>query len=178
MTSHSPSIELPSPDARRRRWIHDIGPIGLLLATLGASCGAWHWAFDLASHFRWYYFVIGLWWLVGVCRQKRRLSQVCLGLSLVWNGGCCCPITCRSPNIEYPPTATQVSLISLNVYTANKNKAAVVDYLRRRQPDLIVVMEVDVDWAYALGELKDLYPHKLMQPRPDDLGSACCRSGH
>jgi endonuclease/exonuclease/phosphatase (EEP) superfamily protein YafD len=67
--------------------------------------------------------------------------------------------------------ATVVSLISLNVYTANRDKAAVIAYLRDRQPDLIVVMEIDDRWEKALVEgLKDLYPHRFIQPRLDNFG--------
>lgn len=169
MTS-PPAKNDPVPAKKPRQSILDLGPIGLLAATVAGSCGDWYWLLDLASHFRWYYFVIGLIWLVGTIRQKRPVSLWCLSLALAWNGIGLLPYYLPTSQPAMSADATEISLISLNVYTANKNKAAVVEYLRRRQPGLIVVMEIDVDWAYALNELKDIYPHKLTQPRADNFG--------
>ncbi len=162
----------PPPTAvkPRRRSILDFGPPGLLAATLAGSCGEWHWFLDLASHFRWYYFVLAVVWPAGIFRRKWRASQCCLGVTLLWNGGLLMPYYLPVSQPPVSTTATTVSIISLNVYTANPNKAAVVKYLRDRQPDLIIVMEVDVNWAFALQELNDLYPHRLVQPRPDNFG--------
>ena len=142
----------------------------MLAATLAGSCGRWHWLLDLASHFRWYYFVLAALWLAGICWQKRRVAQCCLGLILVWNGGLMLPYYLPVSQPPISATATTVSLISLNVHTANPDKAAVVKYLRDRQPDLIVVMEVDDNWVFALQELNELYPHRFFQPRPDNFG--------
>jgi endonuclease/exonuclease/phosphatase (EEP) superfamily protein YafD len=58
----------------------------------------------------------------------------------------------------------------MNVYTDNKDKRAVLDYLRARSADFVVVMEVDALWERALTELGDIYPHRLMQARSDNFG--------
>ncbi len=168
--SLSKNDQIPAK-AKPRPWnILDIGPWGLLVVTLAGSCGVWHWLLDLTSHFRMYYFLVASLWLAGICRQKRRASQGCLGLVIAWNGGLLLPYYLPYSQPAVPETATTVSIISLNVYTANEDKAAVVDYLRDRQPDLIVVMEVDDNWAAALQELNDLYAHRILHPRTDNFG--------
>lgn len=148
----------------------DFGPPALLIATVVASAGSWHWILDLASHFRCYYFVLALFSLLAICRKRRRYPQVCLTLAVIWNGWLILPYYWPQVQPPRPATATTISIISLNVFTANPDKADVVSYLRDRHPDLIVVMEIDVDWAFALQELKDLYPHRLIQPRADNFG--------
>ena len=167
LSSNNPSATRATPP----RWtLFDVGAWGLLAVTLAGSCGAWHWLLDLASHFRLYYFLLSTLCLIGICRQKRRVSKCCLGLAVAWNGGLLLPYYLPTSQPAVPPLATTVSIISLNVYTANQDKPAVVGYLRDRQPDLIVVMEIDAEWAAALQELNDLYPHRILQPRSDNFG--------
>lgn len=152
------------------RSLTDFGAPALLVGTVIASGGAWHWMFDLASHFRCYYFVLALVWLLAICWQRRRVPQACLTIAVVWNGWLILPYYWPQVQPPTPTTGTTISIISLNVFTANPDKAAVVSYLRDRRPDLIVVMEVDANWAFALQDLKDLYPHRLIQPRADNFG--------
>jgi endonuclease/exonuclease/phosphatase (EEP) superfamily protein YafD len=174
MPSTEPHREQEQPKAApkpTRRWrVWNVGPWGLLMLTLAGSCGAWSWAFDLCSHFRWYYFVIALVWNVAVLRRYRRPMFWALAVTVVWNGWLLLPYYVPAAAPPAYVEGAQVSLISLNVYTANQNKPAVLDYLRRRQPDLVVVMEVDDRWAAALTELQDVYPHQFVQPRPDNFG--------
>jgi len=167
----SASSNRPVTQVQPRTWgLLDIFLRWLLFATLAGSCGAWHWLLDLFSHFRWYYFVISLIWIIVICRSNRRRSKWCLGLVLIWNGGLLWPYYAPVTRTPVSASATTVSLVSMNVYTANQNKPAVVDYLRDRQPDLVIVMEVDQKWAEALQPIGDLYPYRFIQPRPDNFG--------
>jgi endonuclease/exonuclease/phosphatase (EEP) superfamily protein YafD len=162
------------PDATtkpgRPKSILNVVPWAQLLMTLAGSCGAWFWAFDLCAHFRWYYFVISLTWAIAIWKQARSFTMAGLCVSILWNGGLLLPYYVPARQLAVPADATSISLISLNVYTANPDKAAVLAYLRNRQPDLIVVMEVDQRWEQALDELKDVYPHRLIQSRTDNFG--------
>lgn len=173
MSAIASKTQQPSPpcDRPRRAWIEELTPWGLLAFTLAGSCGTQHWTFDLCSHFRWYYFVAAAAIGVLIWRKRReRVPMVALGVTLLWNGGLLVPYYLPS---SLPAVATggeKVSLVSLNVYTANNDKRAVIDYLRKRQADLVVVMEVDELWEQALAELKDLYPFQFIQSRPDNFG--------
>ena len=160
----------PQPVLPCRAWIEEAVPWGLLASTLAGSCGAWHWAFDLCSHFRWYYFVAAAVFGVLIWRKRRRSAMAALGMTLLWNGGLLAPYYLPSSQSAIANGGTNVSLVSLNVFTANKNKRAVIDYLRERSADLVVVMEVDERWEQALAELLDLYPHQFIQSRPDNFG--------
>ena len=171
MTEDQPSVPVnPDKPARRPVSLLDLGPVALLLITVAGSLGAWHWMLDLTNHFHWYYFAFGAVWLLSVCRQNRRLSQCCLIPVIVWNGTLLLPFYVPVAQPPIPSDGTQVSLISINVHRSNQNKRAVVDYLRGSEADLVIVLEVDVDWVAALQELKDVYPHRKMQPRADNFG--------
>ncbi|HEY4259566.1 MAG TPA: endonuclease/exonuclease/phosphatase family protein [Schlesneria sp.] len=153
-----------------RRWgILEFCTLGLLLATVAGSLGAWYWLLDLCSHFRCYYFGFAVLCLIGVWRRKQSNWKWCLAFVLIWNGGLIAPYLPTSTS-ETTGQVTPISIVSLNVHTKNQNKKAVVEYLRKQKPDLIVVMEIDVDWAVELKQLDDLYTHRLMNPRPDNFG--------
>lgn len=66
----------------------------------------------------------------------------------------------------------QVRVVSFNVLTSNQNHAAVLDWLRRVDADLIFLMEVDRVWAKALEPILTTHPHHLIQARSDNFGLA------
>lgn len=171
MSTASPTSEpATTVKAPRRRSFLDAGPWVLLAMSLVGECGHWYWAFDLCAHFRWYYFLIALFWAVAIWKRVRSRAMVCLGITILSNGASLLPFYLPPNPSTDVNEATVVSLISLNVYTANRDKAAVLAYLRDRQPDLIVVMEVDDRWEQALEQLKDLYPHRFIESRLDNFG--------
>lgn len=172
MTNPEPDTSSPPQPAKplRRRSFLDAGPYVLLGMTFAGSCGAWHAALDLCAHFRVYYLIVGLIWALAIWKRIRSRAMCCLTVSVLWNAGLILPYYIPVGPSTVPESATSISLISLNVYTSNTDKDAVLAYLRERQPDLIVVMEVDDRWERALSQLKDLYPHHLIQSRADNFG--------
>jgi len=142
----------------------------LLIATLLGSCGKWNWRFDLFAHFRWYYFALAVVGLLLVGRSTNKWARYCLILISIWNGVLLLPYYAPSLRAVASGPAKPFSLISLNVYTANTDKAAVIDYLKTADAELVFAMEVDAQWAEALESLSILYPHRITQPRADNFG--------
>jgi endonuclease/exonuclease/phosphatase (EEP) superfamily protein YafD len=160
-----------APNTRSRRsFLPETGASMLLFLTLAGSFGAWHWTLDLISHFRWYYFVVALIGIIAIIRTDRRFTKFCLCVAMFWNGALLFPYYVPAGTGSIPDSAFRVSLISLNVFRPNPNKSKVVEYLRDRQPDLIIAMEVDQQWTDALEELSNVYPYRRMQPRQDNFG--------
>jgi endonuclease/exonuclease/phosphatase (EEP) superfamily protein YafD len=56
--------------------------------------------------------------------------------------------------------------------SSNPDKQGYIKYLRQQNADLILLLEVDLDWARAARELSDEYPHQLVRPRGDNFGLA------
>jgi endonuclease/exonuclease/phosphatase (EEP) superfamily protein YafD len=65
-----------------------------------------------------------------------------------------------------------LSLVTVNVRRRNRDTDRTLAYLRDRRPDVVAVLEVDAAWAAALGQLADEYPHRVVEPRPDNFGIA------
>ena len=60
----------------------------------------------------------------------------------------------------------------LNVNTANQRSDLVKNLLREKNPDLVVLEEVDQRWLAELNELAGIYPHAVTAPREDNFGIA------
>lgn len=62
-------------------------------------------------------------------------------------------------------------LLSLNVLQPNQRYDAVIALLRRENPDVVTLQEIDDGWFAALEPtLRDLYPHRIEQIRGDRFG--------
>src|SRR5262249_52642759 len=65
-----------------------------------------------------------------------------------------------------------LKIISFNVHTANRNSAAVLNYLQKSDADLILLIEVDQGWIGELNPLLERYPHTALAPEADNFGIA------
>jgi len=59
-----------------------------------------------------------------------------------------------------------------NVFTKNEDPAALLGLIRKENPDLIVLLEVNQRWWSALTPLFPSYPHRLEDLREDNFGIA------
>jgi endonuclease/exonuclease/phosphatase (EEP) superfamily protein YafD len=148
--------------------------IALLLALCGTWLGLfgrWHWSLDLFSHFRWQYLVIcllGVAWSLALKRPRFVLLACLLSLS----ANAFELSRARGDGALDLSTAPALRVVSLNVHTANADKAAVLDYLRSADPDVIFLMEVDATWIHALAEFEHSHPDFRTWPRDDNFGLA------
>ncbi|MEX0669664.1 MAG: endonuclease/exonuclease/phosphatase family protein [Pirellulales bacterium] len=158
------------------RWL-DAFAIAVLAGTVAGWCGRWYWLFDLASHFRTFWLLLAIGGLVACIRWPRPTAAICLVLATLGNVGEMLPYW-------LPPEAVaatkgsdtargrEIFVISVNVRRINHNTASALAYLRDRRPDVVAVLEVDATWAEALDTLSDLFPHRIIRPRPDNFGIA------
>lgn len=168
--SNSPTMSRPARSRPAGRRLLEVGPWVLMIVTLLAFCGEYHWIFDLAAHFRWYYWMISVAWAIVLWKQVRSWSMSCLCLVCICNGCLVLPYFVPQSQPTIPADSHAISFISLNVFTGNPNKARVISYLRQRHSDVVLVMEVNEAWEQALQQLDDLYPYRLIHPRPDNFG--------
>ncbi|MGO2365617.1 MAG: endonuclease/exonuclease/phosphatase family protein [Pseudoalteromonas sp.] len=54
-----------------------------------------------------------------------------------------------------------VRIMSANVLMSNKNSAALLDLVKRHEPDLLITLESDKWWQDELAPLKDDYPYSI-----------------
>jgi endonuclease/exonuclease/phosphatase (EEP) superfamily protein YafD len=133
--------------------------------------GEHFWIFDLFSHFRLQYivlltlagfilFMMGRWKHGGISILTVMALAMPLWFKYYWQPSTVQPVSQTKP----------VSLLSFNVRTSNKNKQAVVDYIRESKPDFAFVMETDAQWVAALKTLESQYPYRVYQPEPNNFG--------
>lgn len=161
-----------SPLACRLPRIVDAAAILVFCGSAAGLLSAWHWLFDLTTHFRQYWFYAAAGGLLAALVFRRRPAAVILLAAVVFNGLDLAGSWLPPPPNRDPAGSESVFLISMNVRRINRDTAAAISYLRARQPDVAAVIEVDGRWARSLEGLSDLFPHRVIVPRPDNFGIA------
>ena len=141
------------------------------LATVTGFLGRLWWIFELTSHFR-LHLALSLGAIAGGWAVKRRwrMAAICGGgaainaglvLLLLWPGGKA--VATAGPRLR---------LVSINVQTENERSDLVLEFLRRTDADVILLMEVNERWMNALESLRTNYPQVIAKPREDNFGIA------
>jgi len=143
---------------------------GLALATLLAVLAPFGWPFELFAHFRVQYLAAAV--VLAVLLGSQRRARLAL-LATVLAGWHALPgltvlrAAPPAPGCDGP----QLSVATANVRFSNRSHEAFVAWLAPRPADLVVVQEVNADWARALESLPD-YPHRYALTREDPYGIA------
>jgi endonuclease/exonuclease/phosphatase (EEP) superfamily protein YafD len=135
--------------------------------------GGFHWFLDLFSHPRWQYLAICVLAVAWTAWRRQRRVLLFAGTTLLLNGFLIGNLAWH-PEIRREKLADDFSLsvLSLNVYTANPNKQQVLDHVREADADVVFLMEVNSEWVAAMEPLKAKYPHSVATPREDNFGVA------
>jgi endonuclease/exonuclease/phosphatase (EEP) superfamily protein YafD len=151
----------------------DLPAYGLAAVTLAGFAGGWHWLFDLASHFPWYWLLAALVWFAVAPRRRGRLATACLLAAVAVNACALLPYWLPAA-AEGTDTAggDVLRIVSLNVLAGNADSDRTLAYLRQCDADVVVLLEVDHAWAEAVAMLEPRYPHGLVHPRADRFGIA------
>lgn len=143
-----------------------------MVATLGtvATFGAQYWwALELTSHFRVQYAIaLGVLAIAfALFRRWRTTTLVSCGAAM--NLAVILPFYLPS-SLAVPAGGPQLRVLLSNVNSANQQFDRLLAYIRRSQPDIIAVQEVNAAWNEALGTLAAEYPHRLAAIREDNFG--------
>jgi endonuclease/exonuclease/phosphatase (EEP) superfamily protein YafD len=132
--------------------------------------GRWHWLLDLMSHFRWYYLLAALVWYAITSRRRSRLATAWLAIAVGANAWVIVPYWL--PASRTPEGGESLSIISINLHTTNADHGRALAYIRDRNPDIVVCLEFNEDWAAAFRELDATYPHHVVRPEKGLFGIA------
>ncbi len=132
---------------------------GLLLASLLAQLGRFGWLPELATHFRIQYLAVALLLVVVFAVLRRPVPALLAAALLVLQGwyGAAYLLPLATP--RDPPAAGAPRLLSLNLYYRNHDHDAVRDYLRARDPDVLVLSELTPEWVRELAPVTAGYPY-------------------
>lgn len=147
----------------------------LLLLTTTAYLGRWHKYFELTSHFRVQYAIASVgcllicvtvadWWcaagaLLGVAINSATIAPFYKARTSLANGA-----------VDSLPL--KLLLINVNVHRLKKARRRLVACIERHQPDVVIVQEINQEWASALQGLVQQYPFFEVLPRNDGSGIA------
>lgn len=77
------------------------------------------------------------------------------------------------PHLSTPaPTGPMLSVMSFNVQTSNPDHSRAARYMLYHEPHILVLMEINKDWATSLEILHSRYPYRHIVPREDHFGIA------
>ena len=128
------------------------------------------WAFELPGHFRAQCTVVGLVTTLGFA-ALRAWRSVLAGLFL--SGVIAAPVLWLwVPHRSGDPGDLTLDVLSLNVSFYGRNQETVSELIRRLQPDIVGLVEIDRAWVQNLKQLGDLYPHRLVEPPGQRSGTA------
>lgn len=145
------------------------GALGVVFSLAGFA-GEAHWLLELTTHFRAQYliFLLVMAGLLAVGR-RRRFATVCLFCAAL-NAAVLAPWIVPASSVK--PAGASLRLMALNVHTANTRHDLVLGEIRRVQPDVLLLMEVNSTWVLALQDLTRTHPHRVIIPREDNFGIA------
>jgi len=145
--------------------------VGLCLGVLFGFLGRRSWYFDLFTSFTIVYFAasVVLFLSLALLRDKRG-AAVALALAL-FHGWL------MLPYLSFGATAGAahdgaVRVMLANVLTVNRDFEAFSAEVRKQDPDILCVQEVDAAWQQVLEGLHETYPHQHFEARSDNFGIA------
>lgn len=173
--AEAPSAFVGALTPSRREWLGRATLLGAALALAPTLLGlvADVALFDLVSHFReplfWSEVILLIPAALGT-RRRATLGALLFGLFV--NGYFYLPYAL--PRSTEAPSADQPRFVVLqaNVLTSNQEHQALIDLVRRTDPDLVALEEVDQRWLDDLEALRDRYPYVEAHPRGDNFGIA------
>ncbi len=128
-----------------------------LFSILGLFASHW-WLLDLFNHFQWQYFFALVLLSVALLALKSFRLAALAGVMLILPLARITP-TWRNPGTD--PGGSSLRVATFNVLSANKRHDDALRWIRKTDPDLIFLPEVDPVWAVALKPLSTSHPHVI-----------------
>ncbi len=165
----------PQPHMRRSSFslwgLLEVAAVIGCLATVTGFLGRCWWIFELTCHFRLHlagalgalaviWAMKRRWRMVALCSAGAAVNTV-LVLVLLWPA-----------DQSAPPGGQRLRLAAINVHTENERSDLVLEFLRRADADVILLMEVNERWMNALAPLRTNYPQVIAESREDNFGIA------
>lgn len=146
--------------------------MAVCFSTIFPSLFSDFWFIDLFAHFRVQYIVVLFVLLVVSLFTKSRLFSILLILALVaWNSIYILPLYFSKATIS-ENTKEELSILSINLLSSNTNSAEVLELIKEKDPDILVLMELTPHWQNQLNGVFQSYPFHKVEPRNDNFGIA------
>jgi endonuclease/exonuclease/phosphatase (EEP) superfamily protein YafD len=150
-----------------------VAAAGLCVATATALLAGLGWPFELFSHFRLQYLVVGAVVAAAALLRRRRGTALAALVATALNGvdiggGEAAAQATTGADACHGPHLT---VVAANVNFRNTDHASLLGWLQRQPADVVLLEEVTEEWANSLEKLPG-YPYRALRPREDPYGMA------
>lgn len=147
------------------------GAVAALLVTAASFLARASWLLELLTHFR-LQLALGSTVLLVIALARRRLVTAALAaLAVAANTAPLVPYLLAGPAIA-AASAGSLRVMAANVHYRNAGYAALLEEVRRQDPDVLGLMEVDQAWLDGLSALEAEYRWKVLEPQEGPYGLA------
>ncbi len=132
------------------------------------------WLFDLSTHFRIQYVCVLSGALLILMALKSWKSSLWIAALLIFNLSMVLPFYGQpQKKNEAKEYTTSLKLIAYNLYSGNRQKEKVIEFLQQSKAEVIFLQEIDRFWEKQLESLKETYPYSFGVARSDNFGIYC-----
>jgi endonuclease/exonuclease/phosphatase (EEP) superfamily protein YafD len=144
---------------------------GLCVATAASLLAGLGWPFELFSHFRLQYLVVGATVAAGALLRRRRSTALAALVATALNGVDLDGDFAHAATGPAECDGARVAVVSANVNFRNRDHESLLRWLQQQPADVIVLEEVTEEWARSLERLPG-YPYRAVRTREDPYGLA------
>ena len=125
---------------------------------------------DLLANFR-VQIAIGLLPMLAVIALAKQWKWLMIGIGfLVLNSWTIVPYVIPTLGGDTTTSTQPYRLLTSNVLTSNHQHQRLIELVRAEQPDIVVVLEINADWARDLEQLAGEYQYRHLDPREHNFG--------
>jgi endonuclease/exonuclease/phosphatase (EEP) superfamily protein YafD len=147
------------------------GAVAALLVTAASFLARASWLLELLTHFR-LQLALGSTVLLVCALARRRLVTVALAaIAAAANAAPLMPYMLAGP-ASAEASAGSLRIMAANVHYRNSGYAALLEEVRRQDPDVLGLMEVDQAWLDGLSALDAKYRWQVLEPQEGPYGLA------
>lgn len=144
---------------------------GLAFASFIAQLFPVYWFLDIFSHFKLQYVILSLFLLIfAFMLFKNYLFPVMSAIILLgWNTSFILPLYLQDADMKETSGET-FSILAMNLLSSNTNYSDAIDLIREKDPDLVVLLELSIEWEKQMQFLNKEFPFRQLLAQQDNFG--------
>lgn len=141
------------------------------ILTIAGFFSQYGWGFDLASHFRVQYAAVQILCALLCFLQKKKRLLLLTSVFLVINISQILPLYFLSGMTQAPAgNAVKIKVLVINIHNENRQHEKVAAYIKKVNPDVLALEEINERWFNQLAETLKEFPNKKFVLREDNFG--------
>ncbi len=148
-----------------------VAALAACLVTAGSFLARGSWLLELLTHFRFQLALGSIMLLLCALARRRLLTAALAAIAAAANAAPLVPYILPA-SVAAEAAGDPLRLMSANVHYRNSDYAALLEQVRREDPDVLGLMEVDRSWLDGLSALEAQYRYTVQRPQEGAYGLA------